>query len=524
MDLQTKINKLKERSLDKLKKSASDKFKNATESSIGRKLRKAALFGLLTTLGTSSSFGQDTQDKSDSSLKNNQTENAVAIDKASDCAYYYQDVTLDAHSPIYQIYQVEEDRAFYSSYLNGGAGGIVFTNFQISDADAFGNANNTNPEKFTQALENFASYANSLGYDGEIKSLQDVSDCLTSFADIFQKTGKKKDNYRSQRLQECSSDNGLQKALSVKKYVEETNAANLKSKQHEEAHADNGEYMKKINTGEILLTPGGIYMARMADELQAHIKGKDIPPTTDELEGWFAQFGANYQERYSSDLRNDVSYNRLFAYGLNEERGEQRLSAQINNTLIDKGTHFSLNGAETAEGFVFFGEKDVSSVKMKNGKVLHLNCLTDANGNVLLDADGKKIPAKFLYNDGNFQVAVQKNILTTKDMDKNQDDALKHILRNLEPSAQKMVMDVLNKHCKEYAKGLTENLLSNTASLMEMRAQTSKENVAADMQYIVEKRAKTSQEVTERELAGKNLRLMNDTTFQATVDMFNQGR
>ena len=49
MDLQAKINKLKERSLDKLKKRASDEFKNAKEknakeSAIGRKLRKAALF------------------------------------------------------------------------------------------------------------------------------------------------------------------------------------------------------------------------------------------------------------------------------------------------------------------------------------------------------------------------------------------------------------------------------------------------------------------------------------------------
>lgn len=63
---------------------------------------------------------------------------------------------------------------------------------------------------------------------------------------------------------------------------------------------------------------------------------------------------------------------------------------------------------------------------MKNGRVLPLNCLTDADGHALKDDNGQKIPARVIYNDGNFTVALTGSVLTTKDMDKNLKEALRY--------------------------------------------------------------------------------------------------
>lgn len=157
------------------------------------------------------------------------------------------------------------------------------------------------------------------------------------------------------------------------KTVAELNEANLKTAKHEQTHASNGQYMKAINTGDVLLTPGGIYLARMADELRAQIKGGNIQASESGLERFFADFGAGYYEQYTSDILQDASYNRMFAYALNEERAERRIPAEINNSLLgfemegvdSRGRTHTINGVETSRGFVFFGGEDVSSVKMK---------------------------------------------------------------------------------------------------------------------------------------------------------------
>lgn len=384
-------------------------------------------------------------------------------------------------------------RLFYSPYLDGGAGGIVFTRFHISDADAFGNANNTYPEKFSKALQDFASRAKNFGYKGEIKNLDDVARCLASYVD----SSRKKDRYIGEALSQNYADSGLQAAQNLKKNVAELNEANLKTAKHEQTHASNGQYMKAINTGDVLLTPGGIYLARMADELRAQIKGGNIQASENGLERFFADFGAGYYEQYTSDILQDASYNRMFAYALNEERAERRIPAEINNSLLgfemegvdSRGRTHTINGVETSRGFVFFGGEDVSSVKMKNGRVLPLNCLTDANGHALKDDNGQKIPARVIYNDGDFTVALTGSVLTTKDMDKNLKEALRYLLRDLEPSVQKMVLKALDGHCRADADKLTGALLGDYDTLMKMRAETAKENIAADLQYIREKRA-----------------------------------
>ena len=51
----------------------------------------------------------------------------------------------------------------------------------------FGNANNTYPEKFSKALQDFASRAKNFGYKGEIKNLDDVARCLASYVDSSRK-------------------------------------------------------------------------------------------------------------------------------------------------------------------------------------------------------------------------------------------------------------------------------------------------------------------------------------------------
>ena len=376
-------------------------------------------------------------------------------------------------------------------------------------------------------MQDFASRAKNFGYKGEIKNLDDVARCLASYVD----SSRKKDRYIGEALSQNYADSGLQAAQNLKKTVAELNEANLKTAKHEQTHASNGQYMKAINTGDVPLTPGGIYLARMADELRAQIKGGNIQASESGLERFFADFGAGYYEQYTSDILQDASYNRMFAYALNEERAERRIPAEINNSLLgfemegvdSRGETHTINGVETSRGFVFFGGEDVSSVKMKNGRVLPLNCLTDADGHALKDDNGQKIPARVIYNDGNFTVALTGSVLTTKDMDKNLKEALRYLLRDLEPSVQKMVLKALDGHCRADADKLTGALLGDYDTLMKMRAETAKENIAADLQYIREKRAGFLQKAEEEKYAGMNLvRIASpqDDALQLTPAMF----
>lgn len=491
-------------------------------------MRKAALVGLAS-LVTTTALGEENKNNFGGDAKKNQTEiPAVSpAEKSSECACYVNNLTLDAQSPICQIYKVSRHMAFYSHYLNGGAGGIVFTRFHISDADAFGNANQTGPEKFSKALQDFASRAKNFGYKDEIKNLDDVARCLASYAD----SNRKKDRYIGEALSQNYADSGLQAARTLKETVADLNEANLKMAKHEQTHASNGQYMKAVNTGDILLSPGGIYLARMADELRAQIKGGNIQATAAGVENFFADFGAGYYEQYTSDILQDVSYNRMFAYALNEEQAERRIPAEINNSLLgfemegvdSRGRTHTINGVETSRGFVYFGGEDVSSVKMKNGRVLPLNCLADAEGRALKDGNGQKIPARVIYNDGDFTVALAGSVLTTKDMDRNLDEALRHILRDLTPSEQKTVLNALNAHCRDDADKLTNALLQDSDSLMKMRAES--DNVAADLQYIREKRASFLQKAGEEKYAGMNLVQIaspQDNALQLTPAMFRQ--
>lgn len=221
----------------------------------------------------------------------------------------------------------------------------------------------------------------------------------------------------------------------------------------------------------------------------------------------------------------------MFAYALNEEQAERRIPAEINNSLLgfemegvdSQGRTHTINGVETSRGFVYFGGEDVSSVKMKNGRVLPLNCLADAEGRALKDGNGQKIPARVIYNDGDFTVALAGSVLTTKDMDRNLDEALRHILRDLTPSEQKTVLNALNAHCRDDADKLTNALLQDSDSLMKMRAES--DNVAADLQYIREKRASFLQKAGEEKYAGMNLVQIaspQDNALQLTPAMFRQ--
>ena len=88
-------------------------------------MRKAALVGLAS-LVTTTALGEENKNNFGGDAKKNQTEiPAVSpAEKSSECACYVNNLTLDAQSPICQIYKVSRHKAFYSHYLNGGAGGI----------------------------------------------------------------------------------------------------------------------------------------------------------------------------------------------------------------------------------------------------------------------------------------------------------------------------------------------------------------------------------------------------------------
>ena len=104
-------------------------------------------------------------------------------------------------------------------------------------------------------------------------------------------------------------------------------------------------------------------------------------------------------------------------------------------------------------------------------------------------------------------------------MDKNLKEALRYLLRDLEPSVQKMVLKALDGHCRADADKLTGALLGDYDTLMKI----AKENIAADLQYIREKRAGFLQKAEEEKYAGMNLvRIASpqDDALQLTPAMF----
>lgn len=493
--------------------------------------RKALMFGLASVVTVAAS-GEEKTESGNSRKKENNKEIKTADfhENSTDCAYYINNVILDADSPIEQIYKVDKRKAFYSCYLNGGKGGIVFTKYQISDADLYENANQRSAKNYEKTLNSFAERASKLGYKEEIKGLEDVQKCL----DFYSANNRKKDKHIGEFLLQACDENGLSAALNLKKTINKMNAANLETVDHEEIHASIGQYMKNINTGEVMLTPGGIYLARMADELRAQIKGGNIAATEQGLEYFFDVCGEGYYESYTSGIGEDDSYKRMFAYSLNEEKAERKYPAEINNLFLgydtdgidNLGNTCTINGVETTRGYVFFsGQDNVSSAKMKNGRNLHLNCLVDAEGRIIKDKDGKKIPARVIYNEGIFTVAMQKSVLSTKDMDKNLKKALQFILQDLDDSAKKLVLKALDKHCREDADKLTNALLGDNDGMMKLRSETDAGHVAEDLKYIKEKRAVLLQEVNEKNLLGLDLVQIaspKDNALQLSVSMFKQ--
>lgn len=476
-----------------------------------RLLRKALTLGLATVV-TTTAWGKETSEHSgNNNLGNNKEILPSKTDKTSqDCAYYLNNVVLDADSPIEQIYKVNKQKAFYSPYLNEGKGGIVFTKYHISDADLFANANKQNVKSLETTLKNFAESAKRFGYKDTMKTLDDVQKCL----DFYASSDKKKDKHIKNILEQSGDESGLTAALNLKKTVAEMNEANLKTAKHEQIHASIGQFTKAINNGEVMLSPGGIYLTRMADELRAQIKGGNIEATEQGLEGFFADFGRGYKESYMPDINKDDSYNRMFAYSLNEEKAEISLQAEINNLFLgydmegvdNHGNACTVNGVETSRGYVFFsGRDDVTKAKMKNGRILPLNCLVDEHGKIIKDKDGKIQSAKVINKDGEFSAVVSGTALTTKDMDKNLKAALKHILGDLDDNAKGLVLKALDKHCREDANQITNALLHDKDKMQRLRSETDAEHITQDLKYIMEKRAGLLQKAGEKKFAGMDL-------------------
>lgn len=469
------------------------KLKNKTSS-----LRKAAVIGAVSFATATPVLAQEKgQNTSDNFPKKQNTltqENSI---KASETALYVNNVELKADSPLEQIYKVDDYKAFYSPYLDEGKGGIVFVQYHISDADAFARASGNTSEKYGEVLSAFAERAKALGYEEEIKSLEEARQCIEK----YKASSKKKNKYIGEELDKTYHENGLFGAQQQKDFVSKLNAGNLQMAEHEKSHALNGQYMKDIDTGNIMLSPGGIYLAHMADELQAQISGKNIEASEKGIAKFFAEYGNQYYDKYTANILNDVSYKRLFAYSLKEEIGEGLLSAEINNSFLDmsqmckdnKGNLCSVNAVETSKGFVYFTEgQDVTSANV-GGKNVALNCLTNEQGQALKDEKGSIIPARVIHDDNGFRVSVSEKDFKTTEMDKRQEEAVKFILRHLSPEEQTLAKNALKKYCEQDANKLTQTWLQDKDSLIKIRKEADSKSFAEDMEYIKNKRAETQQ-------------------------------
>lgn len=428
---------------------------------------------------------------------NNITTNITQNNNHEKVTIYTKTYSLESGAPIEMPKKLGDGRkAYYSSYLNNGNGGIVVNQYSISDNEAFLHAKRTNDTKHASCTEAIASFANQAAlvkYSKEIKTLKDVEECLSSFSN---KT-KKKDKYIYDRLCSTADKNGLTAAIEVINKVQDLNKDNMNSVAHEEFHAQNGQHMKKIEEGEILLSPGGMYVARMADELQAQIRAGDIAATTDGISQFFAEHGNDYKEQYLENINNDASYKRLFAAGLQEQACEQKALATVNNNLIpitafsveakDKnGNTYSVNAMETNDVVVFMGnfnDGEIREVSLANGKKISLNCLYNKDGTLKLDENGNKISATTTQENGDFMISFNGTSLTTASMDKTLEETLPHILRNLDEEQKNNVIEALNKYCKQDALNADKTAIADY-DIEKMHKETSKE----DVEYIISNR------------------------------------
>lgn len=499
------------------------KIKNKTTS-----LRQAAVIGAFSVAATAPGLAQEKSQSSVDNLTKNQ--NILAqenIMKVSETALYINNIELNADSPLEQIYKIDDYKAFYSPYLNEGKGGIVFVQYQMSDANAFARANGCNPEKYEEALLFFAQRAKTLGEDGKIESLADAKQCIEK----YKTSDKKKRKYIGVELDKTYQESGLFGAQQQKDFIQKLNISNLQMVEHEKSHAANGQYMKDIDMGNIMLSPGGIYMAHMADELQAQISGKNIEATEKGIAKFFAEYGKQYYDKYTANILTDASYKRMFAYSLKEEMGEGVLSAEINNSFLDmrvsgrdnKGNLCAVNAVETSKGFVYFtGEQDVTSAKV-GGKTVALNCLTNEQGLALKDEKGNIIPAQVIHDDNGFRVALPEKNFNTTEMDNKQEEAIKYILRNLSPQEQGLVEDALKKYCEQDANKLTQAWLQDKDSLLKIREEAGAKNFAEDLEYIKNKRAETQQKLWAQKAADMKLVQLGSqkgSTLQLTPEIF----
>lgn len=488
-------------------------------------IRRAAVIGAFSLAATTPGLAQEKSQQTADNLPEKQNllshENET---EASKTTFYINNIELNADSPLEQIYKIDDFKAFYSPYLDEGKGGIVFVQYHMSDADAFARANQG--DKYAAALAAFAERARVLGYEDEIKSLEDARQCIEK----YKTSNKKKSKYIVEELNKSYYENGLFGAQQQKDFVNKLNASNLQMAEHEKSHAANGQYMKDIDTGHVMLSPGGIYLAHMADELQAQISGKNIEATEMGIAKFFAEYGKQYYDKYTANILNDASYKRMFAYSLNEEMGQGLLSAGINNSFLDmsrgkdnKGNYCSVNAVETSKGFVYFtGEEDVTSAKV-GGKTVALNCLTNEQGQALKDEKGNIVSAQVIHDDNGFRVSLSEKDFKTTDMDKNQEEAIKFILRNLSPQEQALVSEALKKYCDQDANKLTQAWLQDKDSLLKIREETEATNFATDIEYIKNKRAEIRQNLWAQKAADmKLIRLgsQRGNTLQLTPEIF----
>lgn len=475
-----------------------DKLKNK----ILNKLKPYAIVAGLAVTPTLAN-AQTNQNAENNETKVNKIELSQATQSNIDVQCFAREIELDAKSPLEMLSKVDNKGAFYDAYLNNGAGGICVTQYKMSDENAYLKASTLNNSnlKLGDALNGFNNYVSRI-YGDKIQSLADAENCMNKFS--ANKDNSKKDKLLYDKIFEQYNKYNLAQANKYLDIVKKTNSSNLQNIEHEKTHAVNGNLMKDINSGKIMLTAGDILKIRMADELCAQINGGQIQGSAQNVDSFFQEKGNEYLKHYSQDLEfgNDASYNRQFAYSLDFEKGAEKttLNAGVFNCEINNNGMDGIGRFETDKGFVFAKlNNNISDENCNefshNGKKYATNCLVDEKGSPIKDDKGNKIPATISRNnEGDFVATLASDGLATTTMQNNYEKCLSTILSNYTPEQQETLKSALNKYCNKDASELNNSyLVSNKESLLKLKNETTKE----DMNYITSLREKNNQKVSD---------------------------
>ena len=380
-------------------------------------------------------------------------DNATTIDfYQAESEYTQSDIPIYAHvnelteRDDLQTFAVNTNRAYFSSNDNA----IVCEVYHVSDEVAY--AHTDSDKTFEQALKEFQSNLESMGYKGQMpQTLDDVNQILNNDLQGINKSEKEK-------LQMDAYNNGLQKAIYFKENIENVNRENTSKATifHEKVHFHNNEVLEDALLPDKIVSKEYYFLLMAADEIEARIHGaQNIDEAIDKAVDDIIKDG--YLDRYKRICDNgcdigNATYNQLYVQNLEVDFLPSNQSyGYFERTFTDNSNGMSRVNFNNEQYFSYCDKEnhpEGSVVTGVDGKQYEIGVVYDSNtGKPVLDESGKPLKAKLTQNTdvqtvGNRAVAVDN--FSSRNFEEHLDSMFP------DKSVRDKVSNILNRRIKTH--------------------------------------------------------------------------